>query len=41
MDTSSFLYERDTEDFYKDIDKDIERRFATTEYPMDVRHDER
>ena len=41
MDTSSSLYETEIKDFDKDIHKDKETRFATTEYPVDVRHDER
>ena len=32
-DTDSFLYEIQTEDFYKDISGDIQERFDTSEYP--------
>ena len=31
MDTNSFVYETEIEDFYKDIAKDVETRFDTTE----------
>ena len=40
MDTNSFVYETEIEDFYKDIAKDVETRFDTTEYSVDGRHDE-
>ena len=40
MDTNSFVYETEIEDFYKDIAKDVETRFDTTEYSVDSRHDE-
>ena len=32
-DTDSFLYEIQTEDFYKDISKDVKDRFDTSNYP--------
>ena len=32
-DTDSFLYEIQTEDFYKDISRDVKDRFDTSEYP--------
>ena len=32
-DTDSFLYEIQTEDFYKDISRDVRDRFDTSEYP--------
>ena len=32
-DTDSFMYEIKTEDFYKDISKDVEDRFDTSDYP--------
>ena len=32
-DTDSFLYEIETEDFYKDIAEDVKVRFDTSEYP--------
>ena len=32
-DTDSFLYEIETEDFYKDISKDVKDRFDTSDYP--------
>ena len=41
MNTNSFFYETETEDFYKDIAKDVDTRFDTTEYSMDAKHDER
>ena len=34
-DTDSFLYEIQTEDFYKDISGDVKDRFDTSEYPED------
>ena len=34
-DTDSFLYEIETEDFYKDISGDVKDRFDTSEYPED------
>ena len=34
-DTDSFLYEIETEDFYKDISEDVKDRFDTSEYPED------
>ena len=40
MDTNSFVYETEIEHFYKDIAKDVETRFDTTEYSADGRHDE-
>ena len=35
MDTDSFIYSIETEDFYKDIANDIESRFDTSGYPND------
>ena len=35
MDTSSFEYERQTEDFSKDIAKEVERKFDTSGYSKD------
>ena len=32
-DTDSLMYEIETEDFYKDIKKDIKRKFDTSDYP--------
>ena len=32
-DTDSFMYEIETEDFYKDISKDVWNRFDTSDYP--------
>ena len=32
-DTDSFIYEIQTEDFYKDISRDVQDRFDTSEYP--------
>ena len=32
MDTDSFVYEFETEDFYRDIAKDVEKRFDTSGY---------
>ena len=32
-DTDSFMYEIETEDFYKDISADVKRRFDTSDYP--------
>ena len=32
-DTDSLMYEIETEDFYKDISGDVEKRFDTSEYP--------
>ena len=32
MDTDSFLYEIETEDFYRDIAKDLETKFDTSVY---------
>ena len=34
-DTDSFLYEIQTEDFYKDISGDVKDRFDTSDYPKD------
>ena len=34
-DTDSFMYEIQTEDFYKDISADIKHRFDTSDYPPD------
>ena len=33
-DTDSLMYEIKTDDFYKDISKDIKRRFDTSDYPL-------
>ena len=35
MDTDSFVYEIKTEDFYKDIAGDVEKRFDTSEYSQE------
>ena len=35
MDTDSFLYKIETEDFYRDIAKDVVKRFDTTGYSKD------
>ena len=35
MDTDSFAYEIGTEDFYRDIAKDVKKRFDTSEYSKD------
>ena len=35
MDTDSFVYEIETEDFYKDIAKDVEKRSDTNGYSKD------
>ena len=32
MDTDSFVYEIETEDFYKDVAKDANKRFDTSGY---------
>ena len=32
MDTDSFVYEIETEDFYRDIAKDVDSRFDTSGY---------
>ena len=32
MDTDSFVYEIETEDFYRDIANDVEKRFNTSRY---------
>ena len=34
-DTDSLMYEIQTEDFYKDINKDVKDRFDTSNYPLD------
>ncbi len=34
-DTDSLCYEIETEDFYRDISKDVERLFDTSNYPKD------
>ena len=34
-DTDSFVYEIETEDFYRDIAKDVKKRFDTSEYSKD------
>ena len=36
MDTDSFVYEIEKEDFYRDIAKDVEKRFDTSGYSRDV-----
>ena len=35
MDTDSFVYEIETEDFYKDIAEDVKKRFDTSGYSKD------
>ena len=35
MDTGSFVYEIEIEDFYRDIVKDVEKRLDTSEYSKD------
>ena len=35
MDTDSFVYKIETEDFYRDIAKDVEKRFDTSGYSKD------
>ena len=35
MDTGSFAYEIETEDFYRDIANDVEKRFDTSGYSKD------
>ena len=35
MDTDSFIYSIETEDFYKDIANEVESRFSTSGYPND------
>ena len=35
MDTDSFVFEIETEDFHSDIAKDVERMFDTSEYSND------
>ena len=35
MDTDSFIYEIETEDFYRDIAKDVEKRLDTSGYSKD------
>ena len=35
MDTDSFVYEIETEDFYRDIAKDAETKFDTSGYSKD------
>ena len=35
MDTDSFVYEIETEDFYRDIAKDLKKRFDTRRYSKD------
>lgn len=35
MDTDSFVYEIETENFYKDIAKDVEKRFDASGYSKD------
>ena len=36
MDTDSFVYEIETEDFYRDIAKDVKKRFDTSGYSKDI-----
>ena len=36
-DTDSLMYEIETEDFYRDISSDVERRFDTSYYPPVIR----
>ena len=35
MDTDSFVYKIETEDFYRDIAKDVVKRFDTSGYSKD------
>ena len=35
MDTDSFVYEIETEDFYRDIARDMEKRFDLSKYSKD------
>ena len=35
MDIDSFVYEIETEDFYRDIEKDVKKRFDTSRYSRD------
>ena len=35
MDSDCFVYEIETEDFYRDIAKDVEKRFDTSGYAKD------
>ena len=35
MDTDSFVYEIETEDFYRDIARDVKKRFNTSGYSKD------
>ena len=35
MDTDSFVKEIETEDFYRDIEKDVKKRFDTSGYSKD------
>ena len=35
MDTDSFVYETETEDFYRNIAEDVEKRFDTSGYSKD------
>ena len=35
MDTDSFIMHINTEDFYKDITNDVEKRFDTSSYEID------
>ena len=35
MDTDSFIYEIETEEFYRDIEKDVKKRFDTSGYSWD------
>ena len=35
MDTDRFVYEIETEDFYRDITKDVKKRFDTSRFSKD------
>ena len=36
MDTDSFIFHIETEDFYKDISNDVDNRFDTSAYSKDL-----
>ena len=36
-DTDSLCYETQTDDFFKDISKDVDRKFDTSNYPKDYK----
>ena len=38
-DTDSFMYEIQTEDFYKDISANVKHRFDTSDYPLIIRQE--